>query len=138
MKTASQRIAARIAEIARRNGARVWQLEDLQLVDMKEGKPWLAKNWAPGMVRDAIKWQADQLGADLVLVNPRYTSQRCSRCGHIDRDNRPKQAGNQKAAYFKCKKCGHDEDADKNAARNLSIRGIEDLITEGLPRLDSQ
>jgi len=127
MKTASQTIAARIAEIARRNGAGCWQMEALS-ADIKDDKPWLARNWAPGMVVDAVRWQAQQLGAKLELINPAYTSQRCSRseCGHISGANRPK--GRKGAAYFQCVKCGYQEDADRNAARNISTPGIADLI----------
>jgi transposase len=125
MKTASQIIAARIAEVARRNGAGCWQMEALS-PDIKDDQPWLARNWAPGMVVDAVRWQAQQLGAKLELINPAYTSQRCSKCGHISRANRPK--GRKGAAYFQCVKCSYQDDADKNAARNISTPGIADLI----------
>lgn len=130
MKTASQRIAARIAEVARRNGAGTWQMEKLG-GDLKEDKPWLARNWAPGAVVDAVRWQAAQVGAVLELVNPRYTSQRCHKCGCIDRANRPK--GVKKQAHFECVKCGHKDNADKNAARNLSVLGIDEIILKARP-----
>jgi putative transposase len=126
LKTASRRIAAQIAEIARRNGAGNWQMEDL-CKGIKEDNPWLARNWAPGAVVDAVRWQATQCGAQLTLVNPAYTSQRCSKCFHIARENRPK--GKSGAAEFKCVKCGHSENADKNAARNISTPNIADLIS---------
>lgn len=126
LKTASQKIAAQIADQARRNGAGTWQMEDLHLTDMKEGKPWMARNWAAGTLIDAIKWQARQLGVEMILVNPKYTSQRCSKCGRIDRENRPK--GKKGASYFKCTGCGYEDHADKNAARNLSIPGIHKII----------
>lgn len=125
MKTASQTIAARIAEVARRNGAGCWQMEDLS-PDIKDDKPWLARNWAPGMVVDAVRWQAQQLGAKLEFIPPKHTSQRCSKCGHISAANRPK--GRKGAAYFQCVKCSYADDADKNAARNISTPGIADLI----------
>jgi IS605 OrfB family transposase len=128
IKLASRRIAAHIAEIARRQGAGTWQMEDLGL-GIKEDT-WLAQNWAPGALKDAIRWQAKQLGVDLKFVNPAYTSQMCSSvdCHHIDPANRPKgQAG---AAVFKCTKCGYEDHADKNAARNLSDPNIEKLITD--------
>jgi len=132
MKTASQKIAAQIADLAKRNGAGVWQMENLSLIDMKEGQPWLTRNWAPGMMIDAIRWQAKQVNAELQFVNPAHTSQMCSKCGHIDRENRPKKKKG--AAYFKCTndECGYEDNADKNAARNLSIIGIDKLIAERL------
>lgn len=127
MKTASQRVAARIADIAKRNGAGVWQMEDLS-ADIKEESPWLCRNWAPGMLLDAIRWQAEQLDVKLEFLNPQYTSQRCSKCGNIDPANRPK--GKSGASKFKCVRCGFSDNADKNAARNLSIVGIEKIIAD--------
>ncbi|MFK8040117.1 MAG: zinc ribbon domain-containing protein, partial [Rickettsiaceae bacterium] len=46
-------------------------------------------------------------------VNPRYTSQTCSNCGYNDSDNRLSQT------KFECKACGHKENADINAAKNI-------------------
>lgn len=76
IKTASQKIASTIADKARREGAGVWQMEAIGL-DIKESKPWLARNWAPGVLIDAIRWQAVKYGADFKLINPKKTSQRC-------------------------------------------------------------
>ena len=50
-------------------------------------------------------------------VNPAYTSQRCSACGHTVRENRPTQA------RFECEACGHSENADLNAAKNIRAAG---------------
>ncbi len=130
MKTASQKLASTIADKARRQGAGIWQMEDLRLTDMKEGEPWLTRNWSPGTLIDAIKWHAKQLNVDLKILNPRYTSQRCSKCGLIDNKNRPKKRKG--ASYFKCTNpdCGYEDHADKNAARNLSIKDIDKIISK--------
>jgi putative transposase len=47
-------------------------------------------------------------------INPAYTSQRCSACGHVDRKSRESQAG------FWCTACGYTCNADVNAARNIA------------------
>ncbi len=47
-------------------------------------------------------------------VNPAYTSQRCSACGHVDRKSRESQAS------FRCTACGFACNADVNAARNIA------------------
>lgn len=127
IKTASQRIASTIADTARRAGAGIWQMEKLS-GSIKEGKTWLAKNWAPGVLVDAIRWQATQNDAQLTFINPQYTSQRCNKCGYIDTENRPKQKKG--ASAFLCQKCGNEDHADKNAAKNISIIGIEKIIEE--------
>jgi putative transposase len=51
----------------------------------------------------------------LVYVDPAYTSQGCSACGHVDKTD---QAG------FACTSCGFAEHADVNAARNIASRGV--------------
>jgi len=130
MKKASQKVADVVADTAKRNGAGVWRIEALSS-DIKDGQPWLARNWAPAMVVDALSWQAKKCGATIEFVLPDYTSQRCAECGHIAKENRPK--GKKKQASFKCVLCGHEDNADKNAARNISIRNIEDLILAALP-----
>jgi hypothetical protein len=127
LKTGAQQIAARVAIYAKEHGAGTWQMEDLELSDLKEGKPWLVGRWAVGEWIKAIEWQAAQLGATIVKVDPRKTSQRCHKCGHIARENRPKKDG---ADRFQCVACGHKDDADKNAARNLSMPGIDRVIRE--------
>jgi putative transposase len=47
-------------------------------------------------------------------VNPAFTSQRCSRCGTVDREARESQAA------FRCRSCGYRANADDNAARNIA------------------
>jgi putative transposase len=47
-------------------------------------------------------------------VNPASTSQRCSRCGTVDRKARESQAA------FRCRSCGYRANADHNAASNIA------------------
>ena len=60
-----------------------------------------------------LKQKLSYKSARLVEVNPQHTSQTCSRCGFIDKNNRPTQA------MFKCLACGHTDNADVNAALNI-------------------
>ena len=50
-------------------------------------------------------------------VNPAYTSQICNKCGSVDKANRKTQA------IFKCRHCGHEDNADVNAALNILAAG---------------
>ena len=52
----------------------------------------------------------------VVKVDPAYTSQTCSRCGHAGKANRPSQA------VFACGACGFRTNADHNAAINILVR----------------
>jgi transposase len=47
-------------------------------------------------------------------INPAFTSQRCSACGHIAAGNRESQA------LFCCMACGYTSNADVNAAKNIA------------------
>jgi transposase len=53
-------------------------------------------------------------GVQVNKLSPTYTSQRCSVCGWVRKDNR-------KRKIFKCTSCGHTQDADLNASLNLSF-----------------
>ncbi len=60
-----------------------------------------------------LKWR----GGELITVNPQYTSQKCASCGHVDSNNRTSQA------LFVCIACGHQANADSNAAKNILAAG---------------
>ena len=63
-------------------------------------------------------------GGLLVEVNPRHTSQRCSRCGYTAKENRASQA------LFRCQACGYKENADVNAAKNILTVGQTGMACE--------
>jgi IS605 OrfB family transposase len=51
-----------------------------------------------------------------------YTSLRCSSCGFTHEDNRPAQE------QFECEKCGYENHADYNAAKNVAVRCCRRLL----------
>jgi putative transposase len=67
--------------------------------------------------RRQLQYKTAARGGAAVMVPPAYTSQRCSLCGHCDAGNRPSQA------HFMCQACGHAENADLNAAKNILAAG---------------
>jgi len=52
-------------------------------------------------------------GGAVAYVDAKYTSQKCRKCKHISKENRKTQA------TFECVKCGHKENADLNASKNI-------------------
>jgi len=66
----------------------------------------------------------------VVQVDPAYTSQACSACGHVDRNNRMDQA------TFQCRSCGFAGHADWNAARNIALRGVAGWAAVNQPNAD--
>jgi putative transposase len=81
-------------------------------------------SWSFHQLAGMIVYKAKKLGVPLAYVEPQYTSQRCSRCGHISKSNR---VGN----LFHCVKCGAVEDAGANAGFNIAF-----LFREGIPRFN--
>ena len=67
--------------------------------------------------RRQLAYKLAWLGGQLHVVPPQYTSQTCTRCGCVDKNNRPTQA------RFKCTACGFESNADHNAALNILAAG---------------
>jgi transposase len=61
-----------------------------------------------------VKRLEDKAPGRVEKVPPAYTSQRCSACGHVDRESRESQA------RFRCTACGHALNADVNAAVDIA------------------
>ncbi len=56
-------------------------------------------------------------GGMFIEVSPHYTSQRCSHCLHVAKENRQTQS------EFVCVSCGYAANADLNAAKNILAAG---------------
>jgi putative transposase len=61
-----------------------------------------------------VKRLEDKAPGRIERVPPAYTSQRCSACGHVAKENRESQA------VFRCTACNFAINADVNAARNIA------------------
>jgi putative transposase len=64
-----------------------------------------------------LVYKAADAGRELRVVPPHFTSQRCSRCEHVDEASRRSQA------VFRCTACGYQAHADVNAACNVLWAG---------------
>ena len=95
------------------------QIEDLSGISADDT---FLKSWPYFDLQNKITYKAAEKGINVVKINPKFTSQRCSKCGYISKENRQTQAD------FLCKKCGFGLNADWNAAKNISIPGIGDII----------
>ena len=114
-------IAKRIVTEAERTGRGI-ALEDLTgiraRVRLRKPQRVTLHSWAFAQLGQFIAYKAAQAGVPLVYVDPAYTSQACSRCGHISKKDRPDQA------TVRCTSRGFAEHADVNAARNIAARGV--------------
>ena len=90
-------------------------------VKQKAGLNRAMLDTALGEIRRNLEYKCGML----LEVNPAYTSQRCSVCGHTDKENRKTQA------RFLCMSCGYVSNADTNAAINIRRLGMAQLHGEG-------
>ena len=81
-------------------------------------------SWSFAQLRGFLSYKAEAKGCKVVGVDPRHTSQMCSRCGHVHRSNRRSQS------RFLCRACGFELNADLNAARNIAWKY---LASGGIP-----
>lgn len=75
-------------------------------------------SWGFFQLRAFIAYKAALGGVRVTLVNPAYTSQTCSQCGHCEKANRRTQS------RFLCQSCGYACHADVNAAVNISRAAV--------------
>jgi putative transposase len=90
-------------------------IEDLKISNMARNKN-LSKHildcgW--GMFKVMLEYKTN-----VVKINPKYTSQECHECKTVDSKSRLSQS------EFICKSCGHVDNADINAAKNIMSKGI--------------
>lgn len=83
----------------------------------------LSVGW--GQLERMLDYKLETNGGRLVFVDPAYTSQTCAVCGCIDRESRQNQA------TFRCVHCGHEDNADRNAAVEILRRSTAWLDAEG-------
>lgn len=125
-KTTNFRYAKRIVDVALENKCGIIQMENLQGVSKEDS--FLQRNWMYYDLQTKIENCAEKYGIKVQKVDPRYTSQRCHKCGWIDSENRPSQA------QFCCQSCGWKGNADFNAAKNLATAKIEKIIADSLKK----
>lgn len=113
-----------IVDYAVRHGVSTIQLENLEKI--AEESPFL-KRWTYYDLQQKIAYKAKEYGIKVVKVSPEHTSARCNKCGAIHRKEertlwRPEQS------QFHCLHCHHKDHADRNAARNLAVPHIDQII----------
>lgn len=109
-------------------GVKTIVLEDLRYI--KHGKRGtfsrhvnrLLSFWSLTKARDWLRCRCEEMGIRIIFVSPYKTSQRCHSCGKIGSKNR-------KGERFRCVSCGHEDDADRNAAKNLEYLGLAGIYS---------
>lgn len=95
-------------------------------------------NWNVMYWLNRLQQQCEWNRVSFRSVSPFKTSQMCSVCGYADRKNR-------RSEKFLCQECGHSDDADVNAAKNILHRfltgpygaGCKPKVRNGSGTIDS-
>lgn len=89
---------------------------------------YVSVSWSFYDLEQKIKYKAALHGSSVINVDPRYTSQTCPVCGHVEKANR-----NKKKHIFCCKSCGYRSNDDRIGAMNLYRMGINYLVDSQVP-----
>jgi len=119
IKDINHKISRKIINIAKEKNYAI-KLEKLKKINKNRGRIVnnIKSNWPFYQLETFIKYKAKLLGVKVFYVDPCYTSQKCSRCGLIKKENRNKK-------QFSCG-CGHNDHADANAAFNIAKASMYD------------
>ncbi len=89
---------------------------------------YVSISWSFYDLEQKLIYKAKQNQSSVIKVDPRYTSQCCPCCGHVEKSNR-----NKKIHLFTCKKCGYKSNDDRIGAMNLYRMGINYLADSQVP-----
>lgn len=120
--TTNHRYSKALIDYALKHQCGIIQIEDLSGIKQETQFPKFLQHWTYYDLQSKIETKAKEHGIAVIKVNPRFTSQRCSKCGYIDSENRKTQES------FCCVKCKFTANADFDASQNLSIPNIDHVI----------
>lgn len=134
-KTYSKTLARKAVDYAIKNHVGVIQMENLKHISRDERQQFVLRNWGYYELQKSIEYAAEQAGIEVRYVEPAYTSQVCSICGH--RGERTAQATfvctnpdcKIHGKYKEAEKTDFDVNADFNGARNIAMS--DHFVTDG-------
>ncbi len=122
-KQTLHRISNELVAEAREYRCSVIAFEELTDIRERTGASWGHK-WAFNRLYEYVEYKAAEYGIDVEQVDPEDTSRRCSHCGFTHPENRESES-------FECLKCGYENHADYNAAKNIGLRYLRCNQTGG-------
>ncbi|MEV5984392.1 transposase [Streptomyces sp. NPDC052051] len=115
----NHRISKEIVSVAQRTGRGI-AVEELggirERVRLHRDQRGTLSSWPFRQLGQHLAYKAKRAGVPFLEVDARHTSQRCPRCGHTERANRPDRD------RFRCLRCGLAGPADVVAGVNVRNR----------------
>ncbi|MDT9693180.1 transposase [Streptomyces sp. P9(2023)] len=115
----NHRISKEIVSVAQRTGRgiAVEVLDGIRdRVRLRRDQRGRISSWPFHQLGQHLAYKARRAGVPYLEVDPAYTSQRCPRCGHTERSNRPTRD------HFCCRRCGLAGPSDHVAGVNVRDR----------------
>ncbi|WP_328600949.1 transposase [Actinomadura physcomitrii] len=127
----NHRISKAVVAVAQRTERGI-ALEHLQgireRVTVRRDQRARLSSWPFHQLGAFIAYKARRAGVPFIEVDPAYTSQRCPRCGHTAKANRPSRD------TFYCRRCGLAGPADVVAGVNVRDRARSAWVFVNMPQ----
>ena len=115
-------VSKQVVDFALKHRAKYINIENLTGYDTSK---FILRNWSYYKLQQYITYKATRYGIIVRKINPCYTSQVCSYCGHWEPKQRKSQdtfiCGSEDCISNNKKKVKYTVNADFNAARNIAI-----------------
>ncbi len=124
MNDLNQKLSNKIIKIAKKQKANIVfeQLTDIRkTARVSRGFRYFLNSWQFYKLQQNVVYKSKLQGMETIFIDPRYTSQDCSKCGERNKPNGKK---------YKCSKCGLVIHRDKNACFNIEKRGKKQFKRE--------
>ena len=114
-------------------------LEDLTSVTFDTTKNCRKDNryehssWAFYQLEQFLAYKAQLKHSKVIKVSAQYTSQRCPKCGRINKENR-----NHSLHLYQCDRCEYSSNDDRIASMNIQYLGTEYVTDNPKPRFISK
>ena len=120
VKTYNHYVSHAVVDFAEKSRAKYINLEYLKGFGSQDKNKFILRNWSYYELQQQIKYKAEKSNIIVRYVNPCYTSQVCSCCGHWEEGQRVSQdtfiCNNPE-----CENYGVKINADFNASRNIAM-----------------
>ena len=118
-RTVNHQISRRIVDAAKGTNSAI-AIEKLKGIGkgkrFRKSQRARMNGWSFYQLAQFIEYKAEMAGIAVIKVDPRNTSRICSSCGNCDKKSRKNRD------EYCCICCGHTENADINAAKNIRNR----------------
>jgi len=122
MNDLNHKLSNRIVQFAleRKGNIAMEDLTGIRKTRSSKSFRYFLNSWQFHKLRLFVGYKSQAAGIKAVFVDPKYTSQDCSRCGER---NKPR------GKKYKCQHCNLEIHRDKNACFNISNRGSQSLVS---------